>query len=140
LQSKHNWGLLGPYPHHADGDPEAHAFRNGMTLRERNQMEGHFSRTQVGLNMAVSGTTRTRFQDIETVESLHWVSELRICSAVLAAERAARGEAPPPLPGTEHLVDPIGDLPQAPALLPPSRRGRRRSARPRRGSGTPSSP
>jgi hypothetical protein len=107
FQSKNAWGLLGPYPHHSHGRPQDHAFRNGMTLRVRNQSEMQFSRTQVGFNLSTSSASRTRFQDIQTVESLHWLSELRICSASLAAEQAVRGESGPMLPGTERLVSPI---------------------------------
>ncbi len=56
----HDWRRLNAYPRYPEGKPELYAERKALSMRRKNQMEGHFARMQSSLSMMTNDADRVR--------------------------------------------------------------------------------
>jgi hypothetical protein len=92
-----SWKLLTYYPTTMEGRPDLQAMRVAMLAR-RNQVESLFSSLKVGAKLGLSGASRTRIIDFDSVRMLLSMAMLMRTAFALAAVRIEHGEFDPTLP------------------------------------------
>jgi hypothetical protein len=92
-----SWKLLTYYPTTMDGRPDLQAMRVAMLAR-RNQVESLFSSLKVSAKVGLSGASRTRIIDFDSIRMMLSMAMLMRTAFALAAVRIEKGEFDAMLP------------------------------------------
>lgn len=100
-----SWKLLTYYPTTMCGRPDLQAMRVAMLAR-RNQVESLFSSLKVGAKLGLSGASRTRIINFDSVRMLLSLALLMRTAFALGAVRIEKRQFDPALPAElEHLEE-----------------------------------
>ncbi len=120
IRAMFDWSNFTHYPHHAEGRPDLHAYREAMLVR-LNQVESAFGALKADNRTGAAGTDRPRVRYAATYQALLSLAHLGRAALVIADQRQQRDDATTAGTGS--------------ALLKPPRGTRSYPARPRRRPG-----